>query len=132
MLDVGGGEHLPLADASIDAVLSFWSLNHCADPARVMAEIARVLRPGGRVLISMEDMEPSWRDLWGGGYRDERFASRWALALQKLRAPLTGWPLQPDHLRIAERAFDRWAGTRLLRTRRCWIGRYLTIELRRT
>ena len=127
----GVGEYLPFADASIDGVLSFWSLNHCADPARVMAEIARVLRPGGRVLLSVDDMEPSWRDLWRDDYRDGRFSSRWTLVWQKLRARVVGWPLQPDHLRIDERDLGCWAGTRLVPTRRCWIGSYLTLEFQR-
>jgi SAM-dependent methyltransferase len=39
---------LPLAGASADAVLLAYVLFHLADPARAVAEAARVLRPGGR------------------------------------------------------------------------------------
>lgn len=46
----GVGEHLPFTDNSFDAALLFWSLNHVSDPAMTVAEIARVLKPGGRAL----------------------------------------------------------------------------------
>jgi len=40
---------LPIADASVDVVLNVSVLEHVPDPARVLGEIRRVLRPGGRV-----------------------------------------------------------------------------------
>ena len=45
-------ESLPLGDASVDVVISNCVINLSADKATVLAEIARVLRPGGRVGIS--------------------------------------------------------------------------------
>ena len=42
---------LPLADASVALVVSSLSLHHCPDPAAGLAEIMRVLRPGGRAWI---------------------------------------------------------------------------------
>jgi ubiquinone/menaquinone biosynthesis C-methylase UbiE len=41
-------ERLPLADASVEAVISSLVLCTVADPARALAEVRRVLRPGGR------------------------------------------------------------------------------------
>lgn len=43
----GSGEQLPFADDSFDAVSCCDVLEHVADPDWVIAEIARVLRPGG-------------------------------------------------------------------------------------
>ena len=45
-------EALPLDDASVDVVISNCVINLASDKAAVFAEIARVLRPGGRVGVS--------------------------------------------------------------------------------
>lgn len=47
---------LPLQDGELDAAVVFLVLHHVADPEAALAEIARVLRPGGRVLLV--DMTP--------------------------------------------------------------------------
>lgn len=49
--DVGVGEALPYADAAFDAVVCVDVLEHVADLHRVLAEVARVLRPGGVFLF---------------------------------------------------------------------------------
>ena len=45
-------EELPLPDASVDVVISNCVVNLATDKSRVLAEAARVLRPGGRLAIS--------------------------------------------------------------------------------
>lgn len=49
---LGEIEHLPVADASVDVVISNCVLNLSPDKPAVWREIARVLRPGGRVAVS--------------------------------------------------------------------------------
>jgi arsenite methyltransferase len=45
-------EDVPLPDASVDVVISNCVINLAADKRRVLAEAARVLRPGGRFAVS--------------------------------------------------------------------------------
>ena len=45
-------EDIPLPDASVDVVISNCVINLAADKSKVLAEAARVLRPGGRLAVS--------------------------------------------------------------------------------
>ena len=44
-------QELPIACDSLDLVVTSYSLHHIPDPARVLREMARVMKPGGRVGI---------------------------------------------------------------------------------
>jgi SAM-dependent methyltransferase len=44
---------LPFRDASFDVVAAFDVIEHCDPEAQALAELRRVLRPGGRLLLSV-------------------------------------------------------------------------------
>ncbi|MDP9295145.1 MAG: class I SAM-dependent methyltransferase [Actinomycetota bacterium] len=63
---LGQGERLPFGDASFDAVTFTYLLRYVEDPAATLAELSRVLRPGG-TLAGLEFHVPDhwwWRGPW--------------------------------------------------------------------
>jgi ubiquinone/menaquinone biosynthesis C-methylase UbiE len=67
----GTAERLPLADAGFDTAVSTLTLCSVAEPARVLAELRRVLRPQGRLLLmehglSEDDGVARWQQRLNG------------------------------------------------------------------
>lgn len=61
----GDGRLVPLADDSVDHALTAHTVYFMPDPATTFAEMARVLRPGGRFVVAChrgDDPLPSWAD----------------------------------------------------------------------
>ena len=54
---VGRAQDLPIADASIDVVVSFETLEHLEEHDEFLAEIKRVLRQGGLLVMSTPDLD---------------------------------------------------------------------------
>lgn len=75
---------LPLADASMDAVVIAQALEHMPDPAALLAEVRRVLKPDGRLVISARN-------------RTSRYGAIWAAQESRGQVPLQGpfTPLRP-------------------------------------
>ena len=68
---VGRGEQIPFAEAQFDLVICTQVLEYIPEPAAVIAEIYRVLKPGGVLLLSVPAVSPRdadedcWRFLPG-------------------------------------------------------------------
>ena len=53
----GAAESVPVADGSVDALWTVNTIHHWTDRAAAARELARVMRPGGRVLLVDEDFD---------------------------------------------------------------------------
>jgi SAM-dependent methyltransferase len=53
---------LPFPDSTFDVVSAFDVVEHCADDRRAVAELARVLAPSGRLLLSVPAYQWAWTD----------------------------------------------------------------------
>lgn len=88
--------HLSLPDASVDAVFANMYLHHCPDPLVAIQEMARLLKPGGRLVISdMKEHDHSWMktemaDLWLG-FTDQQIRSWFG------EADLVNWIVKDIH-----------------------------------
>jgi ubiquinone/menaquinone biosynthesis C-methylase UbiE len=75
----GSAEHIPLADRSVDAVVTTWTACSIPEIATALAEMRRVLKPAGRLLFVehgrapelhvarwQDRLTPLWRRISGG------------------------------------------------------------------
>lgn len=74
---VADGVTIPLPDASVDAVLANMYLHHMPDPLAAIREMVRLLKPGGRLVVTDLDQHPyTWlqrehHDVWLGFQRGQ-------------------------------------------------------------
>ncbi|MEM6456743.1 MAG: methyltransferase domain-containing protein, partial [Acidobacteriota bacterium] len=100
-LRAGTLEQLPIADAALDVAFLTLALHHVAAPARALAEVHRVLRPGGRLLLldmaphDREDYRHTMGHAWLGFGADE-VARLLAEAQLEPASPTHAYRLLPD------------------------------------
>ncbi len=68
---LGDVQELPFEDGSFDCAVAAWMLYHVPDLDRGLAELARVLRPGGRLVAATNSID-NMRELWDLAGRDRR------------------------------------------------------------
>ncbi|WP_435208060.1 class I SAM-dependent methyltransferase [Streptomyces sp. bgisy034] len=86
------GVHLPLGCGSLPLIYSHQVFEHVARPRELLAEIARVLRPGGRFIGSTSQFEPYHSfSLWNyTPYGFRRLVEEAGLVLEEIRPSLDG------------------------------------------
>ncbi len=82
---------LPFGDAQFDFVFATDVIEHVDDDDRALAEISRVLKPGGKVLITV----PAFQSLWGLQDDVSLHKRRYRMAALVSKLPLAG--LRPEH-----------------------------------
>jgi ubiquinone/menaquinone biosynthesis C-methylase UbiE len=83
-LRVGDAQALPFDDASFDTAVCTLSLCTIPDPATAIAEMHRVLRPGGLMLL-LDHVASTWPPIWAIQRLVEQFTSRAAGEYQTRR-----------------------------------------------
>jgi len=71
---------LPFAACSFDVVAAFDVVEHCEPEERVLAEISRVLMPGGRLLMSVPAYEWAWTSHDDHNQHHRRYTRRRAVS----------------------------------------------------
>lgn len=84
------GYALPFADEGFDLVCLFDALEHIPDEARALSEVARVLAPGGRVVISV----PAYQFLYANNDRVARHCRRYTRARLRQALESAGFALE--------------------------------------
>lgn len=84
---LGDATALPFEAASFDGALTRFSLHHIPAPQRVLAEMARVLRPGGRLIVADHVADA------------DHEAAAWHEQIERLRDPSHWACLTPQRLR---------------------------------
>jgi ubiquinone/menaquinone biosynthesis C-methylase UbiE len=120
-LHQAGAERMPFADAHFDTAVVTFTLCTIPDPTRALAEVRRVLKPGGRLLFvehtrsiqpflaTFQDaLTPLWKRIGGGCHLNRRAVALVEAAGFRVRRtePVwrETWTLFPVYRGMAERA----------------------------
>jgi SAM-dependent methyltransferase len=107
-------EEIPLADASVDVVISNCVINLAADKAAVIGEAARVLRPGGRFAVSDVVADDDMDEATRADMREWTGCIAGALTASEFREVLTAAGFEDIEIRMTHRVHDA-AGAAIIR-----------------
>ena len=110
-------EDIPLADASVDVVISNCVINLAGDKQRVLAEAARVLRPGGRFAVSDVIADEGMDEATRADMAAYTGCIAGALTEAEFRAALTAAGLTDIEIRPTHRVHDQ-AASAIVRARK--------------
>lgn len=123
----GRAERLPFDDAAFDHLTFTYLLRYVDDPAATMRELARVVRPGGRIaMVEFGLPDGLWRPLWrlytrvGLPVAGRVVSARWSAV-----GAFLGPSIERFHARYPPAVLERlWSdgGLRDVRTRRMSLG----------
>jgi len=107
----GDALHLPFADAAFDAVTISFGLRNVEDPSAALTEFARVVRPGGQLLVCEFSRPRPAPIRWGYGWYLRtvlpflaRRVSSNPEAYTYLQETIDAWPDQPSLARMIARS----------------------------
>jgi SAM-dependent methyltransferase len=117
----GSALALPFADGSFDVVCAFDVVEHCEPEQVALAELARVLAPGGRLLVSVPAYQWAWSDF------DDQNGHHRRYTRPRLVAALTACGLEVQRATYAfTSVFPFFAAERLVRMARRRVRRQAT------
>jgi SAM-dependent methyltransferase len=86
-VSVGRLEQLPWPDATFDLITSLDVIEHTPDDRATLAELARVCRPGGWLLVTV----PAYHALWSGHDEANHHYRRYSRSMLRAAAAGAGW-----------------------------------------
>jgi arsenite methyltransferase len=110
-------EDIPLPDASVDVVISNCVINLAADKRKVLAEAARVLRPGGRFAVSDVIADPDMDDATRTDMQQWTGCIAGALTRERFERALADAGLTDIEVRETHRVHEH-ASSAIIRARR--------------
>jgi arsenite methyltransferase len=110
-------EDIPLADASVDVVISNCVINLAGDKRRVLGEASRVLRPGGRLAVSDVIADPDMDEATRADMAAFTGCIAGALTEDDFRAALEAAGLTEIEIRPTHRVHAN-AGSAIIRARK--------------
>ena len=134
----GQAERVPFADATFDALTFTYLLRYVDDPSATMRELARVLRPGGRIASLEFGVPPrlvprwAWRCYTAVGLPalGRLFSRDWAEVGRFLRPSIEGFYARHPLPTLVD--YWREAGLEDIRVRRMSLGGGVVMSARRS